>query len=273
MTKEAIIAVIILGVILICTLVFILVNNKRKKLVLANSERIKKLIELNNKTYFKKLKLEYVNHHKCNSKRQLENFNIDEFFKNLIDENEGFYNNLIQSLDYNFNTYDMYKKDVTEITSTATEELCKSIKIKLSKFLKYENKLFDKKVLFKPQTDVNIYCRVTYTSPAGRNHYFKDRYYTLIDLKKFFNQVIERKKVRQSREYFKKVERSKMTASLRYDILKRDNYKCQICGSTVQDGVKLHVDHIIPISKGGKTVPSNLRTLCDRCNIGKSDKL
>ena len=63
-----------------------------------------------------------------------------------------------------------------------------------------------------------------------------------------------------------------MTDSLRYDILRRDNYRCQICGITAKEGAKLHVDHIMPIAKGGKTVPDNLQTLCDRCNLGKSDK-
>ena len=69
------------------------------------------------------------------------------------------------------------------------------------------------------------------------------------------------------------LERSKLSASLRYDILKRDGFKCQICGATIKDGVKLHVDHIFPVSKGGKTEPNNLRTLCDKCNLGKSDKI
>lgn len=70
---------------------------------------------------------------------------------------------------------------------------------------------------------------------------------------------------------FKAYERSKMNKGLRYKILKRDNFKCQICGRTAEDGVKLHIDHIIPISKGGKTIGSNLRTLCEDCNLGKSD--
>lgn len=64
-----------------------------------------------------------------------------------------------------------------------------------------------------------------------------------------------------------------MSDSLRYDVLRRDGFRCQICGITAKEGAKLHVDHIIPVSKGGKTILSNLRTLCDRCNMGKSAKI
>jgi 5-methylcytosine-specific restriction endonuclease McrA len=68
-------------------------------------------------------------------------------------------------------------------------------------------------------------------------------------------------------------ERSKLTAGLRYMILKRDAFSCQLCGaSTVEDGVKLEVDHIMPISHWGKTIEANLRTLCSKCNQGKSNK-
>lgn len=74
-------------------------------------------------------------------------------------------------------------------------------------------------------------------------------------------------------EVTSKVERKIMNDDLRYNVLKRDNFKCVICGASSDDGAKLHVDHIIPVSKGGKTVMSNLQTLCDRCNLGKSNKL
>lgn len=79
-----------------------------------------------------------------------------------------------------------------------------------------------------------------------------------------------REEARQKEEI--KRERSKLSASLRYDVLKRDNFRCTICGRSAADGVTLHVDHIKPVSKGGKTEMSNLRTLCDYCNLGKSDK-
>ena len=60
---------------------------------------------------------------------------------------------------------------------------------------------------------------------------------------------------------------------LRYKILKRDNFKCCICGRNPANDptIELHIDHIIPYSKGGETIESNLRTLCSDCNLGKSD--
>ena len=54
--------------------------------------------------------------------------------------------------------------------------------------------------------------------------------------------------------------------------MRRDGFRCQLCGATQADGVKLHVDHIIPISKGGTSDIDNLRTLCERCNRGKGDQ-
>ena len=67
--------------------------------------------------------------------------------------------------------------------------------------------------------------------------------------------------------------RSQITPKLRMDILERDNFTCQLCGRTVQDGVKLEVDHKIPVSKGGTSDVDNLWTLCFDCNRGKSARI
>lgn len=65
-----------------------------------------------------------------------------------------------------------------------------------------------------------------------------------------------------------RVERGKVTNKLRFYIYNRDGNRCVHCGSREN----LEVDHIIPISKGGKTVVNNLQTLCHRCNVEKGAK-
>lgn len=61
----------------------------------------------------------------------------------------------------------------------------------------------------------------------------------------------------------------------RFLIMKRDSFKCCICGRSpaTTQGLELHVDHIIPWSKGGETTIDNLQTLCSDCNLGKSNLL
>ncbi len=61
---------------------------------------------------------------------------------------------------------------------------------------------------------------------------------------------------------------------LRFRVLRRDRFKCVLCGDHPARNVEcvLHVDHIVPWSKGGQTREENLRTLCATCNIGRSNR-
>lgn len=60
----------------------------------------------------------------------------------------------------------------------------------------------------------------------------------------------------------------KLTDSIRRKVLSRDGCYCHVCGTTRN----LHIDHIIPISRGGKTEMSNLQVLCKKCNLQKGNK-
>lgn len=117
---------------------------------------------------------------------------------------------------------------------------------------------------------------VTYTSPKGRNHYRKVYQNTIYQaIPNYINNLCNSHKYLNKYDISKtqvKNERSKLTASLRYRVLKHDHYRCVICGRSAKDGIKLHVDHIKPVSRGGKTELNNLRTLCSDCNLGKSNK-
>jgi 5-methylcytosine-specific restriction endonuclease McrA len=65
-----------------------------------------------------------------------------------------------------------------------------------------------------------------------------------------------------------------INGQLRYLILQKDNFKCRACGRSPanEPGVRLQVDHITPWSTGGETVAKNLQTLCQQCNLGKSNR-
>ena len=63
--------------------------------------------------------------------------------------------------------------------------------------------------------------------------------------------------------------REEVTSTLRYQVLKRDDSTCRICGRKAPQ-VEIEVDHIVPWACGGPTVADNLQCLCLDCNRGKS---
>lgn len=65
--------------------------------------------------------------------------------------------------------------------------------------------------------------------------------------------------------------RTPIPSRMRFQVLRRDGYRCRLCGMTAEDGITLECDHIIAVAKSGKTDPLNLWTLCRPCNNGKSD--
>lgn len=62
---------------------------------------------------------------------------------------------------------------------------------------------------------------------------------------------------------------------LKFKVMNRDLFCCRHCGRSPANsvGVVLHVDHVLPWSKGGETTLDNLQTLCSECNLGKSNLL
>lgn len=70
----------------------------------------------------------------------------------------------------------------------------------------------------------------------------------------------------------RKMARKSISKKTRFEVFKRDGFKCQYCGISAPDAV-LHVDHIDPVSKGGAHDMFNFLTSCQACNSGKSDRI
>jgi HNH endonuclease len=64
--------------------------------------------------------------------------------------------------------------------------------------------------------------------------------------------------------------RKAISKTLRFEVFKRDSFKCQYCGAEAPN-VLLHIDHIKPVAEGGTNELTNLITSCMPCNLGKRD--
>ena len=56
------------------------------------------------------------------------------------------------------------------------------------------------------------------------------------------------------------------------NLLWNNEHVCKECGKEPPE-IKLHIDHIIPVSLGGKSDSKNLQFLCNECNLKKKNKL
>ncbi len=60
--------------------------------------------------------------------------------------------------------------------------------------------------------------------------------------------------------------------STRLAIYLRDGLSCVYCGTSIEDGAQLTLDHIVPVSKGGENKAVNLVTCCHRCNCSRGNR-
>ncbi len=61
-------------------------------------------------------------------------------------------------------------------------------------------------------------------------------------------------------------------AFTRFNVFLRDRLECQYCGAR-PGALELTFDHVVPRSRGGRTVWTNVVSACTACNLRKSDRL
>lgn len=230
--------------------------------VINKSDKIKKLNEINKKYSFKKItncKRKIIEREF--SRKSLYNVKSIDVIRYNIENNIDFIRTDIENAIYNIKMLDDYNKEVNKLTLIESNNTSK-------KFNKIENRIFNKLIYKKEDFLINVKLIVYYRSNSGKINENIKTLITFLELVNIYNAWQQGNKYCEAQ----KRERRIMNDDIRYNVLKRDNFQCQLCGATAKDGAKLHVDHIIPVSKGGKTIMSNLQTLCDRCNIGKSNK-
>ncbi len=106
----------------------------------------------------------------------------------------------------------------------------------------------------------------------GFNNYEEKHYSECLEFSNFIFSQLDKKKISK---YFsdRQKRRTPISNKLRFEIFQRDKFKCHYCNRGLSDGIKLEIDHIIPIAEGGKDDYDNLVTACNECNNGKSNKI
>ena len=120
---------------------------------------------------------------------------------------------------------------------------------------------FGRKIYFWKQLDIEV---MKLSSPAIYDDENNVRYGT----KDFADMPLyEIRKIDPN--YEKKLRDGAFEASMNGD----GCYVCAKCGRQARYKVTFQVDHIVPLNKGGKTLPENLQILCKSCNARKSDSI
>ena len=62
--------------------------------------------------------------------------------------------------------------------------------------------------------------------------------------------------------------KERIPVNLRRMVIERDGLRCVYCGVDLLKN-EVHLDHVIPESKGGPTSLNNLQVTCGKCNLEK----
>ena len=243
------------------------IQKEKKRLVCKYSTQYAQTMELNDIYRFRKIDDTVALYNRCRSKAQFDRFNARDFLIAMAMDHREALEDFVFDAEYNRLQYQAYREKLSAVLPTSDEIIRKKAHIDANSFHEIENRLCGE-LLVEPVLNPVINVKYSYVSEKGRNTYTREALFHVEDIEEILHAANKRMSYEDSRQY----QRTLMTDALRYRILKRDNFRCTICGASSADGAKLEVDHIKPVSKGGKTEPSNLRTLCKSCNRGKRDR-
>lgn len=251
------------------------ITAKQNNIVLENSAYYKNVLELNKRTlYHQEIARDGKVYHtmQVNSKVKFERTEEIASLFDYLSLYSSEMRNYLRMVSENRISYRGYQAEFQNLSSTITPEESKALHVNYDIFCNIEQGLVDSAKLRMIQ-DLTITCYVEYTSPQGIRHYSKHCTYLESEIRTAMQHLVTREAYLQSEAWRRKNERAKVTPSLRYDVMKRDGFRCCLCGRSANNGIELEVDHIVPVSKGGSTTYSNLQTLCRECNRGKGAKM
>ena len=248
-------------------------RRKIKKFFNENSEALSTLLSLNEK-YENKLYCDnIVYEHTYDNADYFEDISCEDYLISMLQERKNEILQRIKNAEFCKRNYASYINDVKKIDSFGkfkspidgydSDEL-----------LNAEKKMFNGYKI-KPPTDFKVKIKLYCAKMNGEIVDYKEQTFGKTEVIDLIDRLNDRNGYyyndRGIWDSLCRVERGKVSNKLRFEILERDGYKCRYCGRG-EDECSLQIDHIRPISKGGKSTYDNLQTLCEDCNKQKDDK-
>lgn len=239
-----------------------------------NSESIKMLKHLNTKYVFNEFDESNRFNHTYDNANFYNNISCKDYLIYLVSLKTKEFINKINAVKANRILYNEYDKKVKEITIFGNYGN-KETNLDKSKLISIENDIFNKLKL-----NPRLYYYVTiklYCSKINGDVYDKKSQIFYYEEIMYIIQQVTNKSGKFYNEQdvwdaICRVERGKVSNKMRFSIYERDGYRCKRCGKK-QEMNDLEIDHIFPISKGGKSTYDNLQTLCRRCNKLKGNSI
>lgn len=266
-----ILSIVIIGIIVLFIIIKIR-KTKYKNFIIKNSVSIDKLLEINNKYDFEIINDGYYEY-KYDNDISFNNVSCSDYLIYQLQYDKKVIEEEIKKETINRNRIKKYLEEVDEINAFGTfNESIDKLNIKYLKKLEVE--MFNESIL-SPKKEYKVFIRLIHTDINGKYLGRKEELF----YSNTINSLIKRLNNRTGYFYNDKeiwnalcrVERGKVSNKMRFSIYDRDGYRCRYCGRSGKF-YDLEIDHIKPISKGGKSTYDNLQTLCKRCNKEKGNK-
>lgn len=262
------------------------VYQKRKSYVLEYSPAIKALKDINTRYEFKPVpNFDMVN-----------NYDNDAFYQTISPEDYLTYQLVykgsavrlaIKDAKENKRIYATYQNQISDNCSLGQIEsghqIQKDILIRIEQWLHIdyifkkehlvtvEEEVFNS-LIIKPTVSFGIIITLRRTNINGRLLTYKSSKFDTEAIEDILNKLAHKYDGRYLDDNIWqticRVERGRVSNKMRFSIYERDGHRCRKCGRYSNN---LEIDHIFPISKGGKSEYNNLQTLCHECNVKKSN--
>lgn len=254
------IAVVIVVTLAVLAGIWLLVVSAAKKDVRNTSEILAGIEEVNQGYEFydvdEEIRLEYP----LESLEEYRGASLDKLFMGTVRKKIPQFEEVFGWAQSNVIQFAAYKEELKSIPNWTEKDDDCGRKIPFWLYKHYEKKLVNAAVFGTPVTETTFIAVKQYTPHKGKTME-ESKTYSMAEAKEFVRLAKAHEQERQQREN----ERRQASSQIKYEVLRRDRFRCVICGRTPEQGAKLHIQAVKPLPKHERPSADCFRTVCEDC--------